>query len=320
MIRAIIEAFSRLIAVFHKRKLDEEFDEELAAHIDLLTEENKRRGMSPVEARRQAIWRIGGVDSARELQREARGLPRLENVIRAFWQAWRSWRSAKTVGVFAAIALAVGIGATTSIYTVVHAVMLKPLPYRDGDRFVALFGASTNDPEHYSDLSYKAAQTYQERTRVFDAFGWFREAGKNLVYAGEPQHIEGVAVTPSLVYQLGVDPVAGRWFQDQDQVVISNSLWRRLGGDPRIVGKALTLDGHSYVVTGVMPAAFHLPMPGPIPLGSRTDVWIPLNPKESGGGFFAYARRKPGITFSAAESDVKRVAAEIAVEDPAHRA
>src|SRR5215831_14828995 len=223
MIRGFIEAFSRLVAVFRNRKLDEEFDEELAAHIDLLTEENRRRGMSPMEARRQAIWRIGGVNAARELQREARGLPRLENVIRAFWQAWRSWRSAKTVAVFASLALAAGIGATTSIYTVVHAVMLKPLAYRDGDRFVALFSATTKDPEHYGDLSYKDAQTYQERTRVFDAFGWFRPAGKNLVFAGEPQHIDGVAVTPSLVYQLGVDPLKGRWFKDQDEAVISNS-------------------------------------------------------------------------------------------------
>src|SRR5262249_58486376 len=99
---------------------------------------------------------------------------------------------------------------------------------------------------------------YQERTRVFDAFGWFRPAGKNLVFAGEPQHIDGVAVTPSLVYQLGVDPLKGRWFKDQDEAVISNSLWRRLGSDPGIVGKLLTLRGRKYTVTAIMPPAFHL--------------------------------------------------------------
>ena len=80
------------------------------------------------------------------------------------WQAWRSWQSAKAVALLAAAALAVGIGSATAIYSVVNAVMLKPLPYRDGDRFVALFAAALNDPEHYASLAFKDAQTYQERT------------------------------------------------------------------------------------------------------------------------------------------------------------
>src|SRR5262245_44707711 len=94
--------------------------------------------------------------------------------------AWRSWRHARGVALLAAAALAAGIGSATAIYTVVNAVLLKPLPYRDGHRFVALFGAAANDAEHYTSLAMKDAQTYQERNRSFDAFGWFREAGKNL--------------------------------------------------------------------------------------------------------------------------------------------
>jgi putative ABC transport system permease protein len=151
--------------------------------------------------------------------------------------AWRSWRNDKAAAFLATAAFAAGIGAGTAIYTVVNAVMLKPLPYRDGDRFVAIFSAATDDPEHYGSLPLRDAQTYQERTRVFDAFGWFRFAGKNLTFAGEPHHVEGVAVTPSLARQLGVDPILGRWFQDETGVVISAALWRRLRSDSGIVGR-----------------------------------------------------------------------------------
>ena len=101
-------------------------------------------------------------------------------------QAWRSWRNAKGVALLAACALAAGIGAATAIYTVVDAVMLKPLPYRDGDRFVALFSAETNDPVHYGSLISNDARVYQDRATSFDAFGWFRESSKNLTFAGEP--------------------------------------------------------------------------------------------------------------------------------------
>jgi predicted permease len=317
MIRALQEAWSRLLAVCRTGALDQEFDEELAAHIDLLTAQNQQRGLSRDDARRQAILRMGGVRATRERHREARGLPRVETVLQASAQAWRSWRSARTVALLAATVLAVGIGSATAIYTVVNAVLLKPLPYDHGDRFVALFAADANDSQNYSALLFEDAQTFEERTRSFDAFGWFREAGKNLTFAGEPHHIQGAAVTSSLVQHLGVEPVLGRWFHDQTGAVISNSLWRRLGGDPGIVGKVLALDGRSYTVTGVMPASFHLPVAGVTSAGLRTDVWMPLDPLErAGAAYLAYARRKPGVSLAAAEADVKRVAAEIAADDP----
>ena len=236
-------------------------------------------------------------------------------------QAWRSWRNDKAVAFLAAAAFAAGIGAATAIYTVVNTVMLKPLAYRDGDRFVAIFSAAVDDPEHYGSLPFRDARTYAERTRVFDAFGWFRYAGRNLTFAGEPHHVEGAAVTPPLAHQLGVNPMLGQWFQDETGVVISAPLWRRLGADSAVVGKSLTLDGRSYTVTGVMPDHFALPVGGIISAGVRIDVWIPLDPEgrgepETGADYFAYARRKSDVTFAIAEADVKRVAGEIAAEDP----
>jgi putative ABC transport system permease protein len=234
--------------------------------------------------------------------------------------AWRSWRSAKTVALLAAAALAAGIGSTTAIYTVVNAVMLKPLPYGSGERFVAVFSAAFNDPEHYGSITFDDARTYQQRTQSFDAFGWFRSAGQNLTFAGEPHHVEGALVTTSLVDQLGVEPALGRWFRDTAGVVISGSLWRRLGGDPDIVGKPLTLDGGSFIVTGVMPESFQLPVAGITSAGQRTDLWMALegeNEGNLGGAYVAYGRRKPGVTFEEAEADVKRVAAQIAADAPA---
>src|SRR5262249_41296221 len=99
--------------------------------------------------------------------------------------AWRSWRNSKGVALLASIALAAAIGSATAIYTVVDGVMLKPLPYRDGDRFVALLSSTLNDPEHYGSLFAKDAEAYEQRTRVFDAFGWWRGFGQNLTFAGE---------------------------------------------------------------------------------------------------------------------------------------
>ena len=233
------------------------------------------------------------------------------------WQAWRSWRGAKGVALLAAAALAAGIGSVTAIYTVVNAVMLRPLPYGHGERFVALFSAVTTDPEHYGSLTVGDARVYQDRSTSFDAFGWFRESSKNLTFAGEPHHVLGVAVTPTLVRQLGAEPALGQWFSDERGVVISNGLWRELGGTPDIIGKALTLDGRQFTVTGVMRGNFHLPVTGITSGGSATDFWIALDPNENAGAaYFAYARRRPGVTFTEADADVTRVAAQMATDDP----
>ena len=234
--------------------------------------------------------------------------------------AGRCWRKTPMVAVLAVAALGVGIGSATAIYSVVNAVLLKPLPYRDGSQWIALFEADATDGARLGRLTSPHAQKYEERTTTFDAFGWYREAGKNLMFGDQPDAVSGAMVTLSLVPHLGIEPVVGRWFRDESESVISASLWRRLGGDPGIVGKALTLDGRVYTVTGVMPESFHLPVAGMTSSGLRTDVWMALNPREqAGAAYVAYARRRPGITMAAAEADVDRVALQIAAEDPPDR-
>ncbi|HET7217009.1 MAG TPA: ADOP family duplicated permease [Vicinamibacterales bacterium] len=243
-------------------------------------------------------------------------------MLSAIAQAWRSWMGARSVGVLAAIAFAVGIGSATAIYTVVNGVLLRPLPYAHSDRFVALYSATFSQPKQRGAHAFPDLIEYQQRTRSFDVFGWFTPRSFNMMFGTQPEHVVGAAVTPSLAHNVGVNPAIGQWFVDESGVVISNALWRRLGSDPGIAGRPLTLDGKPFTITGVMPAGFRLPVPGPGVERSRSDVWILLDPLGKGqdrsvGFNFSYARRKPGVTFAQADEDVRRVAAEIAALNPA---
>lgn len=320
MRRRAVEAVARFRAVMQKRRLDAELQEELEVHLDLLTRRNEERGMDPTEARRRAALQIGGLGAIRELHREARGLPRVERLGLTFAQAWRAWYGARGIALLATVALAIGIGSTTAIYTVVNGVILKPLGYRAGDRFMRLFESDRVATEREAALSYRDAEEYQQRTTTFDAFGWFRESGKNLMHGTEPMHVKGVAVTIPLVHQLGVEPALGRWFDDDTGVVISHALWQRLGADPGIVGQGLTLDDQPYTVTGVMPASFHLPVTGETAAAARVDVWTPLSTAERDGCCYdVYARRRPEVSVAAAMGDVARVAAQLVAENPQRR-
>lgn len=241
-------------------------------------------------------------------------------MLSAFRQAWVSWRTTPGVALLAVVAFAIGIGSATAIFTVVNGVLLRPLPYPDGERFVSLYGVSTTDPGTSMAMSVPELQDYEQQTTSFDAFGWFRPGRFRMTTPGEPQFVAGAAVTPALARQLGT-PLVGQWFADDTSAVISSALWRRLGGAREIVGRAITLDERQYTITGVMPPAFQFPLAS---LGiSRGDagVWIPLDPSppdanRGSRNYFAYARRKPGVSLQQAEADARRVAAAIATVDP----
>ena len=242
-------------------------------------------------------------------------------MLSALSQAWASWKTAPGVALLAVVAFAVGIGSATAIFTVINGVLLRPLPYPDGERFVSLYAVNTTSPGVFNLMSVPELQDYQQQTTSFDVFGWLR-AGRYLLTApGEPRFVPGAAVTPALARQLG-PPRLGQWFADDTSAVISTSLWRRLGGGREIIGRAITLDGRQYTITGVMPSTFQLPV---VSLGiSRgdTEVWIPLGPSPSdanrgSGNNIAYARRKPGVSLEQAKADARRVATAVAAIDPA---
>ena len=170
-------------------------------------------------------------------------------------------------------------------------------------------------------MSVPELHDYEQQTTSFDAFGWFRTGRYHLTAPGEPRFVPGAAVTPALARQLG-PPLLGQWFADDSSAVISSALWRRLGGGRDIIGSAITLDERRYTVSGVMPPAFQLPVAITAMTRGETEVWIPLDPSppnanRGSGRYFAYARRKPGVSLEQADADAKRVATTIAANDPA---
>ena len=241
-------------------------------------------------------------------------------MLSAFSQAWASWRTAPGVALLAVVAFAVGIGSASAIFTVINGVLLRPLPYPSSERFVSLYGSSTSAPGPFMAMSVPELHDYQQQTTSFDAFGWFRAGRFQLTAPGEPQFVPGTAVTPALARQLG-SPVLGQWFADDSSAVISSALWRRLGGGRDIIGSAITLDERRYTVTGVMPPAFRLPIAS-LGMGrGDTEVWIPFvaspgDLNRGAGRYFAYARRKAGVSLEQARADVRRVAAIVAATDP----
>ncbi len=149
-------------------------------------------------------------------------------------QAWQSWKGARTVFALAVIALAIGIASTTAIYTIVNAVMLKPLAYEHGDRYAQLFSATAGDQEGRGSLMLADLLVYQQ-AQSFDLFGWFKPQNFNVTSPGLPQHVEGAAATTTLARSLGIRPMLGQWFQDEHGAVISRALWTRLGSDPHLL-------------------------------------------------------------------------------------
>ena len=243
--------------------------------------------------------------------------------------AWRSWKNAKAVALLAIAALAIGIGSATAIYTVVDAVLLSPLPYTHGERYVNIFSARKGEDGQWRGTSWLNLLEYQRRTSSFDSFGIYQPREFNLTAPGTPRHLTAVEVTPSLLAGLGVPLIAGQWLgEDLQRAVISERLWESLGRDKSIVGTTLTLDGLPYTVTGVAPAWFRFPVSGTSGQELRADVWVPLHPQGSDGhrdvaGFFCAARMRPGVTLAQANADVKRAAVQIEqqfMHDPGYTA
>jgi putative ABC transport system permease protein len=240
------------------------------------------------------------------------------------WQAFRSWKTALPVAVLAAAGLAIGIGSAVGIFSVVEAVLLKPLPYANAERYLLVRGEWRIHPGAWTILSYGDFKDYAARNSTLETIGCYQGRALNVTFRGKPSHVFGAQISPSLLPMLGVNPVQGQLFGEKDQevVLLSERLWRRLGSDPAIIGNALKINGVSYTVVGVMPGWFRFPDE----TQARSELWVPLNPDRDQLRYRAYhylnclALPKAGVSEKAVREDLQRILEQLRVEHPGDQA
>ncbi|HWN99499.1 MAG TPA: ABC transporter permease [Blastocatellia bacterium] len=222
----------------------------------------------------------------------------------------------------AVITLALGIGANTAIFSVVNTVLLKTLPYKDGDRLVAVWGRLKQVDQ--VELSPTEFADYRERSRAFGQLAAAERANLNLTGAREPVRLEGQAVTANLFPMLGVAPLIGRTFTAEEDkanarvAVLSYGLWQKaLGGQADAVGKTITLDGNTYEVIGVMPGAFQFPPP--VTNYKQSEIWVPRSleneTRRAAHNLFTIGQLAPGTSFAQARAEMDGIAKQLEQED-----
>ena len=261
--RYIRAALARIAGVFAKDTADDDLREEMQAHLDMEIAENIRRGMSPAEARRQALLVSGGLTVAADAVRDQRGLPWLDSISADLRYAMRALRASPAFTAVVVVTLALGIGANTAIFSVVRAVLLKPLPHREGDRLVYL--RQSMDGPGGADINFSVPEIRDFRTAapalgsIAEFSPWFGTLrGKD-----DAIRIDVGLVTGNFFEVMGLSPILGRVTRPSDDgpgvpavMVLTHDFWmKRFGGDSSIVGKQVRLDGNSLTVIGVLQPA-----------------------------------------------------------------
>ncbi len=312
----IQQAFGRILAFFRKREEDSKLDSEVASHLEFAIEENLKRGMSPEEARRQALVRFGGVQQAREQQREARGLPWLDVLGQDLRFTLRTLKRDKAFTTVAVLILALGIGANIVVFSVVNTILLRPLPFPNPQELVRITPKKATCGESCRTYSADATAEYRQRNKSFqDVTGYFAFTGPDnfkLMGRGVPLPVTGLLVMDNFFQTLGVAPSLGRLFRPEESlhnaqpvVLVTYPFWKRqLNGDSSIVGQSINFDGKAVTVIGVLPESFDF---GSVfSPGAKVDVFVPYimaDFEDDGNDLALMGRLKPGVTLGQAQSE-----------------
>jgi predicted permease len=324
------DMFLRLRALFHRKAVDAELDEELRYHLERESEKYRQKGASSEDASRRAKVALGGPEQVRQQCREARGTRHLEDLLQDLRYGVRTLGKNPRLTAMIVLSLAIGIGANTAIFSVTSTLLLKPLPYANADRLAILWLRSPGigipqdwpSPGQYHDI--------KTQNHVFDDSAI--AIGQDYILTGlsKAMKVDGISASSSLLSMLGVKPMLGRIFLPEEDkpgkpqtVVLTYALWKQsFDGDPNVIGRSITLDGKARTVVGVLPQDFKLnhevvPTVGGI---DKAELFLPLD-KDSmddqnygSENYNILARLKPGMTARQAQADIDIIAARLREE------
>ena len=319
--RALRAWLLRFGGLFARQRRDRELADEMESHLQMHIEDNLARGMTPAEARRQAVIKLGGVEQTKESYRERRGLPFLDTLLQDIRFAFRMLRKSPGFTAVAVLTLALGIGANTAIFNAVNATLLQPLPVRHASRLVVIWvnnlqsGWSRIGPTGLDYLDWK------EQSKSFDDLFLFEHGTGTVTGQGEPEQVAGLRVTTNFGDFFGIKPLLGRTFRVDEGtarhnlVILGYGYWqRRFGADRSVVGRGLTLNGEQYTIIGVLPADFAVLF--------SADVIVPFDAewlKRVDSDLGVFGSLKPGVTLKQATGEMTVIAQRIAIARPSRK-
>lgn len=324
----------RVRALFRRDKLEAELADELRFHFEQQVEKYIRSGLTHQDAVRQTRLVFGGPDQVKEECRDARGVSCLEMLVQDVRYGLRILRKKPGFTVIAVLALALGIGASTAVFSAVNTMLLKPLPYPNPERIVMLWWKAPillADAADQFPWSKRDFARFSRDTKSFESIGAFKSDFFNLVGSGEPSRLDGLRASAGFFPAVGVFTALGRTFAPEEnqpghefEVILSDELWHnKFGGDAGIVGRVIALNGQPYTIVGVMPRGFEFPraaeLPLTISLPPRIQLWVPLDiPPDSSGPqeFGVIGRLSPRVTAEQATAELRVFGHRLETESP----
>ena len=323
----------RLRVLLRRDRFDSDLEEEMRMHVEMQAEENVESGMSPEEAGYAAKRQFGNPTLFKESSRELWGWIAVEAFARDLRQAWRALRRTPAFTVMAILTLAVGVGANTAMFSVLQAVLLRPLPYKDPGQLVMVWQVMESPPDEsglWRGEGRRTPQTellarWRESNRSWEQLVGYCGQAVTLTGSGDAERVPSLLVTVDFFETLGIKAAFGRTFLPEDgqagngqSAILSDGFWRsRFGADEGILGKTVTLDGKPYTVVGVLPGGFQPVLPT---VARRIDVYLPFafNAKRQWGGLpmWAIGRLKKGTGIEAAQAEMQVIADGFQEEAP----